>query len=274
MQKADFVNSSLPSKLYKYCKFDERVLPLLLRHEVWFSRPIDFNDPLECRPVLRFDIADIQVEELYWALYHGARTPPELSSPDEVEHRVLVAIEDGSTRSRHTLRRALMELDIQSAIENEVSTRGIYCLSSNCTSGLMWSHYADSHRGLCVQFDTTAYHPPGMQEVTYDQPRWLDASLLWDWKMRGSETAGNQLLGHFLYRKARNWKYEEEWRVVRSAPGCQSSSMQVRGVIFGERTPVEVVCAVILLLRVHRIRNLVTGTIRNMVTGTVPAAKS
>jgi len=36
-----------------------------------------------------------------------------------------------------------------------VASVGIYCLSEKNDDLLMWSHYSDSHRGLCLQFDSS-----------------------------------------------------------------------------------------------------------------------
>jgi hypothetical protein len=32
----------------------------------------------------------------------------------------------------------------------------VYCLSEVCDSSLMWAHYADSHQGVCLEFDALA----------------------------------------------------------------------------------------------------------------------
>ena len=32
----------------------------------------------------------------------------------------------------------------------------VYCLSEVCNSPLMWSHYAGSHTGICLEFDALA----------------------------------------------------------------------------------------------------------------------
>jgi len=47
--------SKLPKKLYKYRKFNTSTLRLLSQAEVYCADPQTFNDPLDCRPVIRVD---------------------------------------------------------------------------------------------------------------------------------------------------------------------------------------------------------------------------
>ncbi|MDW9570209.1 DUF2971 domain-containing protein [Sinorhizobium meliloti] len=38
-------------------------------------------------------------------------------------------------------------------------TYGIVCLSDNWQHPMMWSHYADRHRGICLAFDVVGTRP-------------------------------------------------------------------------------------------------------------------
>lgn len=96
------------------------------------------------------------------------------------------------------------------------------CLCTSFKNHLMWSHYADSHRGFCIEYD---YSEAGGQElsgmllpVVYSAER-----RLVPWKMQidnNSQMSGVQvLLG--MMTKDSAWSYENEWRVlsnVRESP--------------------------------------------------------
>jgi len=56
-----------------------------------------------------------------------------------------------------------------------ISHRRLYCLTPDPCSTLMWSHYADNHRGICLEFDTTNPLFSDALEVAYrsEYPRWV-----------------------------------------------------------------------------------------------------
>lgn len=95
------------------------------------------------------------------------------------------------------------------------SMLGVLCLSRSPNQPLMWAHYADSHKGMVIEFDTT--HPTFnrkrsdvddfgfLRPVTYSKARpeitmqALDASDSFDL---------------FALTKADPWSYEEEIRLI------------------------------------------------------------
>ena len=55
---------------------------------------------------------------------------------------------------------------------------GAMCLSKNCTDPLLWAHYADKHRGICLGFDIPD-DPHVVHSVNYvDERELLDPYLL------------------------------------------------------------------------------------------------
>lgn len=75
---------------------------------------------------------------------------------------------------------------------------GLICFSKRWRNPLLWSHYADKHRGACLGFDVD---PRYVQEIKYVSRRQT---------LHIPPTAedSNQL----LFTKYRGWRYEEEWR--------------------------------------------------------------
>ena len=49
-----------------------------------------------------------------------------------------------------------------------ITNMGVFCLSERCDSILMWSHYADCHKGVCIGFDTTYFKQPHIQKIRYN----------------------------------------------------------------------------------------------------------
>lgn len=44
-------------------------------------------------------------------------------------------------------------LENHSYYEGEFKKYGVFCASSDCNNELLWAHYADSHKGICIGFD-------------------------------------------------------------------------------------------------------------------------
>jgi len=101
---------------------------------------------------------------------------------------------------REVRRRASMAKDAF----NEVM--GLLCFTKDWSSPLIWSHYADRHRGVCLGFDvrrtilaTVEYEDDRLREDLPDDPD--PAALDPDLQARLART------------KSHHWKYEQEVRV-------------------------------------------------------------
>lgn len=115
---------------------------------------------------------------------------------------------------------------------------GLICFSRNWTDPLQWSHYADSHRGLCLGFD--------VPDVLLKPVRYRKLRLKVDWAILKS--GGRQALAELerlLTTKYDHWRYEEEVRTFVSLGDCRtvrgkhflefSELMLLREVIIGHR---------------------------------------
>jgi hypothetical protein len=80
----------------------------------------------------------------------------------------------------------------------------LYCLSPLVDSTLMWSHYGDNHKGICLEFGVDNPVFGSAQEVSYlsSYPKWAPHSLM------------NPAEPHVLLTKSDDWKYEHEYRVI------------------------------------------------------------
>ncbi len=85
------------------------------------------------------------------------------------------------------------------------ATTGLLCFSGNWTNPVLWSHYADKHRGMCLGFDVEKTEA---QPVEYQDERLLE---------KLDEVSDPSLLPMALQRrllktKSHHWRYEEEFR--------------------------------------------------------------
>ena len=76
---------------------------------------------------------------------------------------------------------------------------GILCFSKGWSNPVLWSHYADGHRGICLGFDVPAEGL--LRPIRYVSER---TPL----PMPPTPEAMDEL----LFTKHTDWSYEEEWR--------------------------------------------------------------
>ena len=75
---------------------------------------------------------------------------------------------------------------------------GMICFCKHWHNPLLWSHYADKHRGMCLGFDVD---DRGLRPVNYVEERS-------DLTMPPTKESADEL----LFSKYRDWQYEEELR--------------------------------------------------------------
>jgi hypothetical protein len=83
---------------------------------------------------------------------------------------------------------------------------GILCFSRNWDNLLLWSHYGDSHKGICLGFDISVGEPGS----NYDTDVQYQPNLL---QIRGPEDLNFDLANRLLRTKHESWSYEQEVRM-------------------------------------------------------------
>ncbi|HEX9789780.1 MAG TPA: DUF2971 domain-containing protein [Kiloniellales bacterium] len=81
---------------------------------------------------------------------------------------------------------------------------GLLCFSKRWRNPVLWSHYADRHRGLCLGFDA----PDGLLfSVTYTTKRTAPDKLFSD-----DQSVKEKEMERILTTKFNHWRYEDEAR--------------------------------------------------------------
>ncbi len=155
--------------LYKFRSFSrgksrERVLDTIENSRIYLPHPPDFNDPFDCSPVVVHG-GDPDDPEYFRAVEANERRMQKAQGVtgarlDRLRKREGVTIHDLPKAAEAHLRNALRD-DVR-----------ILCLSANPLHPLQWSHYADSHRGLCLHFRCRPGTPFGLaRQVRYRKKR-------------------------------------------------------------------------------------------------------
>ena len=202
-------DAPLPPSLFKYQPFSTRSLQNLKTRTLWFSSAVMFNDPFDCAFSLRSDeLRPEDFEILFEDMCKQAASRA---------HMVKLYKPDGRLSDEFV---ELVKRSIASHLgEGTLSSlrgRGIASLAESPTDMLMWAHYADGHRGFCLEFDTT--RPPFSKalKVAYRStlPKLNFVRLVTD----DSAQADQHYLESMFLTKASCWEYEREWRVLHQTP--------------------------------------------------------
>ena len=190
--------------LYKYRSLQDssykHTLNILKNGELFFIDPTTFNDPFDCS----IDKIDKFTDEELSAF---------LKKNNCTDEQIDVILSKNKSGT--------LDLKDYSNTDNKNTLR-IFCLSKIYNHILMWSHYADMHKGICIGFNTTIYknnltilckenqiedkhfHLPVFR-VEYKDEKYEPIKLF---------NFHYEDLCRFIYRKAKCWSYEEEYRIT------------------------------------------------------------
>src|ERR1017187_9147208 len=191
-------------RLYHYEPFNPDYLTdLLANNRIHCSDLAALNDPWDCRPWFDASALDDSkaIEELIQWFFSFTPIAP---VSDAQIRATQSAIRTNPEHRRGSLER--FSEDFLKMIRNRWR---IYCLTPIPHSTLMWSHYADNHRGVCLEFSVDDPIFGFAQEVTYlsSYPQWAPHSLM----------STDQ--PPVLLTKSDDWEYEREYRITGLAEG-------------------------------------------------------
>jgi hypothetical protein len=133
--------------------------------------------------------------------------PPEvLDGYIEFAVRAAIANIDTDTSAMHV------------ALRKHFATCKVLCLSANNDNLLMWSHYANEHRG--VVFQMSCLEKPDSswsvaREIKYSKkmPRFVDQQEIRQLICGQAEPRREEIVERTVLTKSIDWSYEQEWRV-------------------------------------------------------------
>ena len=171
-------------------------------NELFFPSPIELNDPLECRP--KFTVGDLANHEY---------------KNKFVSNRRRIMIEGGNTRPPNEITAFLNSLNqkqVEELTKEETNDFRLqlrkYRICSFCAkpdNPIVWSHYADSHKGFCLIFDVdNDLFGDAIKVVYQNEYPTLDVT----------EEDDYEILKCSALVKFSDWKYEEEFRLVSAEP--------------------------------------------------------
>lgn len=217
-------SDEMPSTFYKYRSVDgesmNRVKEIILDDRIFFAPASSFNDPFDLRPVFSLAASPERQKEDFLRL--SRKLDPLLTEPQRETEAMRVMTSLMNDENLATATTAIQVIH-NSYVRASV---GVFCVSTKRDDILMWTHYADSHKGICLEFDGMQTLMANAQKVEYSQDR-VPINLYSD--------ANDVAMRKTLLTKSSHWAYEAEWRLIRDkGPGSASfPAHNLTGVIIG-----------------------------------------
>ncbi|NOQ34155.1 MAG: DUF2971 domain-containing protein [Methanosarcinales archaeon] len=222
---------NIPSSLFKYTSFSEKGYSILHKNKILLKTPDKFNDPFDCSLTFAMDPSRDAIHRKCIDNFKDELSESEIEELKKSDNPMLDLVKRVTENDPNIKKdQATIFADtISKSIEdeyNEMASRlssglkkGIYitCFSESKDSILMWSHYADRHRGFCIEYDfssldfhdttTRLLYPIIYTDSLFDATEYLQPVF------EGGEH-NNLMVTYAAITKSTEWRYEKEWRYV------------------------------------------------------------
>jgi hypothetical protein len=212
-----------PRFLYKHKGIDlnkvDHLRDIVVRSRLFLSVRASFNDPFDTTANVIFEGSRAERTTRFTVLMRSFE--PHLS-PEMLSAKVSKFL--NMPRSEHLAR-------ITRVFGNAMDECGIFSFGGNVRNILMWSHYADHHKGVCLQFEA-ARDPPVLLSAV--RVRYKKAYPVFNW----ATSSTNDAVMDSVLSKFDCWQYERESRIVHPDGGkkyLRFNPAALTGVIIGCR---------------------------------------
>ncbi|MGE6213478.1 DUF2971 domain-containing protein, partial [Comamonas aquatica] len=121
----------------------------------------------------------------------------------------------------------------------EIQNKGILSLSEVPDNILMWSHYSDQHRGICIELERKKDNDLSDNNITLPVRYSLKKPIITiDEHSSASGDDEKEIRRSLIYTKSIDWNYEREWRAVKDEGNkAYKLNSKIKTIIFGTKTP-------------------------------------
>jgi hypothetical protein len=179
------------TSLFKYCPIGKNQLSALAQKKIWYSKPASFNDPFDTR----------------FHVVGNLHSYVQETDAQKLNRIFGEDMSDAIVKKKVSLESELMQF------RQGIEELGILSLANSNNNLLMWSHYAEDHKGMCLEFERkdgeVLASSDSTQPIFYtdNHPTLSPKSLL-------NKAAALTSKKRILYAKSKHWEYEREWRHI------------------------------------------------------------
>lgn len=190
---------------YKYLPFGGGVPPaqcegslkMLTEGTLKFTCPLDFNDPFDCMPAYEPDSYK-NFEKYRPDLLPRYGKSQRLSPAERIRQKPVL---------KKNVENAVKSGEYAKGLASNV---GVFCMSRTPCNTLMWSHYANSHKGFVVEFRISMNAPRELVEFILPfKVDYVNERPILNWALSGGEN-----LKQYYLTKSLDWEYEQEERII------------------------------------------------------------
>lgn len=246
------------SKIYKYFSCNEKHIESFRENYLWFSKPKFLNDPFDCNISHYSQVLKDMKQQDKFPCRSAPYFPPDFT--DEVLYRLIDSVND----------------------------YGVCCFSKEPDNELLWSHYAKSHSGICIEYEAEELNDLAgrmrseLTNVDYEDTL-IDLTQDIEWKQTNNgciyspirtilrdDRNFDKLWLKLLTRKKTIWETEEEKRFIIMTGGVTLIEKGVvKGTIYdaGYKIPIkrEMITGIILGAKSDEITNEIKSIFGNSV---------
>lgn len=124
----------------------------------------------------------------------------------------------------------------------------VACLTTDNKNTVMWGHYADKHRGICIEYDISPLLDKNendflIRKINYDRTAMINENI---------ELYDLNLLMDLFSIKSKEWEYENEYRILYYDSERRKNGLvkplTIKSICFGTETPEsdkELICDIV-----------------------------
>lgn len=198
--------------LYKYRSWEDKYhKKLITDNEIFFTSTAYFNDPFEgCIPLRYEDAPDD---------YHLniLKKHIKIQNPYLGGQRIKYLAKQKFKKREHLSNKRIRE--VRESVKNKYENKfGLFTLSETHQDIIMWSHYALSHEGFCVEFDVKAlekyfyYDYFNKNNILIDRIKIIYTDTMP--RLIPSEMDETEIYYSILQHKYSGYSYEKEHRYI------------------------------------------------------------
>lgn len=184
-------------RYFKYRFINKNLIDSLVNGSLYFALPSNLNDPFDCQ-------IDLRKSANFAA-----------SKVSGVKREILLKIAGLDT--------------FVDEIQRRMTKIGVCSFSLSLEEPLLWSHYADEHRGICLLYEfTESFFLDEVNEIVGVSDIEYGENPLSDWLIESIpdriaddfyDDFTTELLKRVLIVKSDGWRYENECRIIRQHAG-------------------------------------------------------
>ncbi len=190
---------------YKYRKIEKNLIESLVNPSLYFAKRDELNDPFDCQ---------IDIEKV-------------INNPESYLSNHWLTLRDNQ--------------DFFNVFDSNFDSVGVFSTTLDKDNPLLWSHYADGHKGVCLKYEfpysfMSQFESTEAYEVKYLKPNESISDLLNQLPEEGFALS-HLLVKLYLTTKSHHWHYENEKRIFYKPGVLPIDPECLKAIYFGLRTP-------------------------------------